>query len=99
VAGRGEQEDAEGDGLKTTLFGRRAPLTLCERLPDEVADRQTGADSDGDYVHGSNLLKVQFSTALLPQRLSVSCDSDDTVNIAYMGLKVAKPPILFYPQN
>ena len=88
VAGRGEQKDAEGDGLKKTPFGRRAPLTLRERLPDEVADRQTGADSDGGSVHGSNLLKVQFSTALLPQRLSVSCDSDNTTNIAYMGLEV-----------
>ena len=32
--------------------------------------------------------KVQFSMALLPQRLSVSCDSDNTANIAYMGLEV-----------
>ena len=90
VAGRGEQKGAEGDGLIKTPFGRRAPLTLSERLPDEVADRQTGADvdSDGGFVHGSNLLKVQFSTALLPQRLSVSCDSDNTDNVAYMGLKV-----------
>src|SRR3989338_6881593 len=88
VAGHGEQESAEGDGLKKTPFGRSAPLTLRERLPDEVADRQTGADSDGGSVHGSNLLKVQFSTALLPQRLSVSCDSDNTTNIAYMSLKV-----------
>ena len=29
-----------------------------------------------------------FSTALLPERLSVSCDSENTANIAYVGLKV-----------
>ena len=31
---------------------------------------------------------TRFSTALLRQRLSVSCDSDNTANIAYMGLEV-----------
>ena len=77
VAGRGEQEGAEGGGLKKTPFDRRAPLTLRERLPDEVTDHQTGTDSDGGSVHGFNLLKVQFSTAILPRRLSVSCDSDN----------------------
>ena len=61
VAGHGEQESAEGDGLKKTPFGRSAPLTLRERLPDEVADRHTGADSNGGSVHGSNLLKVLCS--------------------------------------
>ena len=58
VSARDEHEDAEGDGLKKTLFGRRAPLTPRESLTDEVADRQTGADNDDGSVHGSNLLKV-----------------------------------------
>ncbi len=40
------------------------------------------------FLHCLFSFKVQFSTALLPQRLSVSCDSDNTANIAYMGLKV-----------
>ena len=59
--GRGEQKGADGAGLKKTPFDRRVPLTLRERLPDEVADRHTGADSNGGSVHGSNRLKVLCS--------------------------------------
>ena len=43
---------------------------------------------DCKSVHRLYLLKGLFSTALLPQILSVSCDSDNTANVAYMGLKV-----------
>ena len=91
MAGRGEQKGAEGDGLKEASFGRLVPLTLSESLPDEIADRQTGANYDGGSIHGYALLKELFSTALLPQRLSVSYDSDNTfVRIAYIRLKVKR---------
>ena len=40
------------------------------------------------FLHRLFSFKVQFSVANLPQRLSVSCDSDNTANVAYMGLKV-----------
>jgi len=39
-------------------------------------------------VHMVPPFKVQFSVANLPQRLSVSFDSDNTTNIVYMGLEV-----------
>ena len=44
----------------------------------------------GDFqkLYHFDLLKELFSTTLLSSRLSVSCDSDNTANIAYMGLKV-----------
>ena len=40
------------------------------------------------FLHRLFSFKVQFSVALLPQRLPVSCDSDNVANIAYMRLKV-----------
>lgn len=40
------------------------------------------------FLHRLFSFKVQFSTALLPQRLPVSCDSDNAINIAYMSLEV-----------
>src|SRR3989344_3586899 len=51
------------------------------------------ADADADCqlsqpVHTFSPLKVQFSTALIPQRSGVFQNSNDIANIAYMGLKV-----------
>src|SRR3989344_7732121 len=40
------------------------------------------------FLHRLFSFKVRFSAATLPQRLSVSCDSDNTANVTYMGLKV-----------
>ena len=62
---------------------------LGEAEKDEDAGNN-GHQRRGDFqeLDHFDLLKVQFSTALLPQRLAVSCDSDNTANVAYMGLKV-----------
>ena len=40
------------------------------------------------FLHRLFSFKVQFSVANLPQRLSVSCDSDNIASIAYMTIVV-----------
>src|SRR3989344_3844829 len=73
------------------MMHRRIPLAPeisdCVGLP-ESSGKQHCVRSTRKSTHRLFSFKVQFSTALLPQRLAVSCDSDNTANIAYMSLKV-----------
>ena len=68
---------AEMDGV--------AHRTESERLDFQASGVRSHSENHG---HVRAPFKVQFSTALLPQRLAVSCDSDNTANIAYMSLEV-----------
>ena len=67
-----------------------ADWDVARENPEQAADGKEQA-SDCKSVHCLYLLKELFSTALLPQRLSVSYDSDNTlVRIAYIRLKVKR---------
>ena len=87
VDGHGNQVGTEDNRLEETSFGCHDPIAFRERLPDEVADHETDKNTNCCSVH-IYLLKEQFSAALLPQKLSVSYDSNNTANIACMGFKV-----------
>ena len=67
-------KDGNRDELKPALLDCDTPLLARECLPDEVADREAGStrDSSAENVFHCCLLKVLFSTALLPERLAVS---------------------------
>ena len=74
-------------------------------LGNEPTDQVTSDEAGTKYgeIHCLPSSKALFSTALLPQRLSVSCDSDNVLNVAYYSVKV-KPnkksaPLLFYGLN
>src|SRR3990167_7841761 len=62
-----------------------AHRTESERLDFQASGFRSHFENHG---HVCAPFEVQFSTALLPQRLAVSCDSDNTANIAYMSLEV-----------
>src|SRR3989338_5725701 len=72
------QRDVEGPPIDYGL--------LVEQPAEQVADDET--DTQHCEIHDFPPQGTVFSTAPLPQRLSVSCDSDNTANIAYMSLKV-----------
>src|SRR3989344_449176 len=61
-------------------------VVLSETASDQMTDDETCTKHC--EIHDFPPQGTGFSTALLPQRLSVSCDSDNTANIAYMSLKV-----------
>jgi len=69
AARHNEQKGTERNGLKKASFHRLVPLTLFERLPDEVGKHETDEDNEGSYVHGHGhiLLEKPFSTVLLPR--------------------------------
>ena len=79
-AGERDEHHANGDV-------HHADRDVARENPDQAADGKEQA-SDCVSVHRLFSFKVQFSTAPLPQRLAVSCDSDNTANIAYMGFQV-----------
>jgi len=85
-------EHRDGDELKETPLRGHTPLgSVGHELKHEVADHESDERIKGSLKQGFHRFfsfKVQFSVALLPQRLSVSCDSDNTANVAYMGLKI-----------
>ena len=61
-------------------------VVLSETASDQMTDDETCTKHC--EIHDFLPQDTMFSTALLPQKLSVSCDSDNTANIAYMGLNV-----------
>ena len=83
----GDQHEPDGDAQRVD----GVDLVVDEPVPHESTDpHQLGDDpkDPSEVLHRLSSFKVQFSTALLPERLAVSCDSDNIANIAYMGLKV-----------
>ncbi len=100
-------EQRDGHELEKTSFRGHAPLgSTGHELVQEVAGGQSYEGRNGSRKQGFHrfyLLKVLFSTALLPQRLSVFQISDNAKSIAYYGLGV-KPKqksasLLFYNLN
>jgi len=78
-----EQADAHQRDVETTPVVHRL---LAHEPSDHVADDET--DTQHGEIHLQPPQGTAFSTALLPRRLSVSCDPDNDTNIAYLCLKV-----------
>jgi len=86
----------EGDDLDREDLGHQpVPEEVSGDCGNDAHDsddaNRENADADcqlSQPVHSFSPLKVQFSTALIPQRSGVFQDSDDIANIAYTGLKV-----------
>ena len=76
-----EQADARYDDVKHLVV-----VFLPEATHGQVSEDDTCAKHC--EIHDFPPIKVQFSVANLPQRLSVSCDSDNIDSIAYMTIVV-----------